>query len=593
MVTETARGQAALPDAPDDAVQASRGLTRSLAIAGLALLGIVGAVLRIWAIGRAPLISDEAVVGLMAQQILHGHFSAFYWGQPYGGGEPYVVALVFAIAGQSTFTLELTPVLLDVVAVVLTWRIGRRLFTPSVGVAAAALFWIWPEAYLTESTFEYGFRWFTLCCGLGLFLLALRLADPERPVSRRRLIEWGAFGLLTGLGWWSSPEIAYFAIPSAVLLGWRLRGSGRRPRPLELGLSGTFAIIGSLPWWWANLQRGFSSLHAGQQGKGSYLLHLRVLGVHVLPIVLGVHLRAPGGWTLGAIAGVLAYVLLLAGGLLWLVVFWRRRRALVLVGFLVAFPFLYAISASAWYYGDARYAIFLAPMACLIAASGAEAMAVWLAGRSRAKSSSDAASAPPPGARSLRRARLAASVVMLLAGLGLTLGAVARVGPYVPVSGVRSSPRATWWSWRSDPVGFVRNLADSLSSAGVHDVYAGYWTAYVLGFESVGRLDVTPLGRTYARYRPLLATVERSPHPAWLFARPSAVAALSELTGSSVLDPGCAALTDPCLQPGTFEGWLRSHKIAFHTLSLGDYEAVIPERSVSPEPVLRHFGLRP
>jgi hypothetical protein len=71
---------------------------------------------------------------------LHGYFSAFYWGQHYGGGEPYAVAAVFALFGQSAFTLGLTPVLLDAVAAALVFALGRRLFSPAVGLGAAVLF---------------------------------------------------------------------------------------------------------------------------------------------------------------------------------------------------------------------------------------------------------------------------------------------------------------------------------------------------------------------------------------------------------------------------------------------------------------------
>ena len=88
----------------------------------------------------------------MAQEILHGHFSAFYWGQNYGGLEPYVVAAVFAVFGQSTFTLEITPALLDARCAFLLWRLGRRLFSPAIGISAALVFWIWPEVYVRAST---------------------------------------------------------------------------------------------------------------------------------------------------------------------------------------------------------------------------------------------------------------------------------------------------------------------------------------------------------------------------------------------------------------------------------------------------------
>ena len=84
----------------------------------VALVGCIGVALglRVWLLGHAGLNSDEAVVGLNALQIRHGHFSAFVWSQTYGGVEPYVVALMFAAFGSSPFVLNATPVLLAVVA---------------------------------------------------------------------------------------------------------------------------------------------------------------------------------------------------------------------------------------------------------------------------------------------------------------------------------------------------------------------------------------------------------------------------------------------------------------------------------------------
>ncbi len=85
-------------DAPNRRVGRVAGVAVWI-IVGLAI--VVGIALRAWSLSHFPTTSDEAVAGLMAQQILHGHFSAFYWGQPYGGVEPYVTAPVFAIFGSS------------------------------------------------------------------------------------------------------------------------------------------------------------------------------------------------------------------------------------------------------------------------------------------------------------------------------------------------------------------------------------------------------------------------------------------------------------------------------------------------------------
>ena len=57
-----------------------------LMIVAIAVLVVLGLFVRVWILGRTPINSDQAVVGLMAREILHGHLFVFYWGQHYGGG---------------------------------------------------------------------------------------------------------------------------------------------------------------------------------------------------------------------------------------------------------------------------------------------------------------------------------------------------------------------------------------------------------------------------------------------------------------------------------------------------------------------------
>ena len=90
-----------------------------LALVGGILL-LVGILLRLWLLGNARMNSDEATAGLVAHSIVHGHTYAFYWGQSYGGVEPYVLALNFLVLGQSPFVLTATPALLALVGSVLS-----------------------------------------------------------------------------------------------------------------------------------------------------------------------------------------------------------------------------------------------------------------------------------------------------------------------------------------------------------------------------------------------------------------------------------------------------------------------------------------
>ena len=56
---------------------------------------------------------DEALVGIQAQHILQGQFPVYFYKQPYMGSlEAYVMAVIFAVAGSSVWTLRAEPILL-------------------------------------------------------------------------------------------------------------------------------------------------------------------------------------------------------------------------------------------------------------------------------------------------------------------------------------------------------------------------------------------------------------------------------------------------------------------------------------------------
>src|SRR5690554_1891314 len=75
--------------------------------------------------------ADEAIVGLMARNILQGERPIFYWGQSYMGAlEAYLAAAVFALLGSSTAALRLVPTVCSVIFVWLNYLLARRLFGP-------------------------------------------------------------------------------------------------------------------------------------------------------------------------------------------------------------------------------------------------------------------------------------------------------------------------------------------------------------------------------------------------------------------------------------------------------------------------------
>lgn len=544
-------------------------LQRTIAVLGI-VVAAFGLFLRIWSLGRHSINADQAVVGLMAHQILHGHFSAFYWGQNYGGGEPYVVAVVFAIFGQSTFSLGLTPVILDLVAAILVWRIGRRLFDSRIGLEAALLFWIFPEVYLWQSTIEYGFRWFVLDLGLLATLLVLRYLSRS---ARHRGIEVFAIGLSLGAGWWGSPEIMYFVVPLAICLGYQVARRALRIPWSHVAIALAGAVVGAGAWLEVNLRRHFLSLHSGVQPDPGMLRHLKVFADHAFPLLIGLQLRVSGNWLFGNAFGPLVNVVAIGAGVIVLAQLVRRREAIGVVVFCVVGPIIYGLSPFSWYWADGRYAVYLAPaVALMLVVAIREVLASrWVARVVHLPET------------------LVRPVIAIALGLALTLAAASQLPPYRP-NGVAETGSATWTSWTSDPSAGFAQVARSLARAGIRELYAGYWVAYPLMFASNGAIVASDI--SYVRNPDLLASVEGNPHAAWLFLDPSKYRSGVALTGVSLMDPSCAALSDRCLLPTSFMRYLSGLHIGFTRDPIAPFIAIIPDRPVSPAQVSTVFHLR-
>jgi hypothetical protein len=350
----------------------SSATVRAVAVVVIGLAGAYGLVLRLWLLAHTPVNSDWAVAGLMAKSILSGHFWTFYWGQQYGGVEPYLVAPVVWLSGGSPWAMGATAALLSAVAAVLVGLVvGASTGRGWLGWAAGTLAWIWPYAVVWNSIREYGFRGVTMACGLLALWMAVRIHRGPT-----RVVDAAVLGLAVGIGWWSSPELVYFAAPVAVVvvLSWgrlfdrtrRLVGPWR-PGPVFAAVVG--AGVGALPWLYTNIGTGFASLQTGSlpsyRGLG-YGARLRVFFDDMLPVQLGVRTVPGGAWVGGRTVGPVLYGIV--GAVVVVVVVAalgsaRRGRAaapaLAAAAGIVLFPFLYALVPSTGYWVDGRYGVYL------------------------------------------------------------------------------------------------------------------------------------------------------------------------------------------------------------------------------------------
>jgi hypothetical protein len=239
----------------------------------------------------------------------------------------------------------------------------------------------------------------------------------------------------------------------------------------------------------------------------------------------------------------------------------------------VLFPFAYSASPATWFWRDGRYAIYLVPIVALLAAFGVDRAVGAFARWCRVAEPTDA----------IRRAAVGVLVLLLAA---VTVADARLVAPFHP--GSPAGPAATWTSWHADATGYASTLADGLLHAGITGVVAGYWIAEPLTLASGGAVTASDV--RYDREPRLLAEVERR-QPAYLFVRPSRLRAAAEVVGSTVLDPGCAAVGDRCLTPALFGSYLAKRGIADRRVVIGNFVAIVPSRWTDPPAVFRAVGI--
>jgi len=398
---------------------------------------IAGVVLRVvvYRSSLGVLDGDEAVWGLMARHVLDGEFSAFFWGQGYGGTqEVLATAPLFALFGTSTVLMRVVPVALTAVAAVLVWRIGRRTIGDPGASAAAVLLWVWPPYLVWKSERAHGFYGSGLVFACLVLLLVLRLAE------RRSRLDVALLGLVIGLGWWQTPQIVPIALPAIAWLTWRRRAVWR-----DAWVALPLAVVGALPWLVSNLEHDWWSFDVSS-GETPYPTRLRGFFSSTFPMALGLRVPFTSEWLLGTALSGLVYLALLG---LFALGWWRSPSPATRLLYVVTacFGFVYALSPSTWIVDEPRYVVMLLP------------------------------------------------VLVLLVGQALT---TVRRAAVAVVAGVALSTLVLWqlttspeFERRADGLFVPRTFApllEELERNGPRHVFAGYWVAYRLDFETDERL---------------------------------------------------------------------------------------------------------
>lgn len=445
--------------APSERVRLG-SLAWALVLGGAVVAGIV---LRVWILsgplGMAE--SDEAIVGLMAQDALDGEFRVFYWVNYYSGTqEVLLTAALFALVGSSVVALKVVPVLLLAASSLVTWRIGRLTVGEPAARVGAALLWVWPpflSFWSTKARSAYGVG---LLCAAVVLWMALRLREQPRKLDAAIL------GFALGCGVWSTQQSLLMALPAVAWLVWR------RPGVLRLthyAVAGGF--VGGAPWIAWNATHGFKGVlpvTAVADEETTYFSRFSDLFAIVLPEWLGLRLAYSKDWLvwpplgLAITAGVVALLLALLVR--------RPHGTEPLLVIAAMYPFIYAATSFTYFTDEPRHLTFIAPVPALLLTTA------------------------------LRRPAVAAAALAL---------AVAWTSFYL----VRLEEQGRF-RYLDQPAD-MGPLIGLLESEREDRVFADYWIAYRLDFESDELIIATSTG--FVRNADYDALVKAAPNPAYVY----------------------------------------------------------------------------
>jgi hypothetical protein len=213
---------------------------------------------------RIPTNSDQAIVGLMAKHIADGNgHPVFYYGSSYAGSlEAHFVAGLFSIFGPSPAVYRVAMAVLVDLTMLGVYLVARWCFGPLAGILALGYLAIPPFFFLYKGLTSDGhynaFNLFTLLAVASAFR-----TDADLAIGRRRLIVFAAVGMVIGLGWWINPITPAVSFP---ILGWLYFRKPPRPSITTLVPVASGVLIGAAPWWIWNIRHDWASVKAPELG---------------------------------------------------------------------------------------------------------------------------------------------------------------------------------------------------------------------------------------------------------------------------------------------------------------------------------------
>ncbi len=196
-------------------------------------------------LGAIPFNADEAVVGLMARHILQGRWPVFFYGQAYMGSlDASLIALGFAMFGQSVAIIRAVQVLIYLGTVYTSMLLARELFSSKCAVLITGVLMAIPTVNVTlYTTISLGGYGEALLLGNLLLLLTLRIIRSPHKVWK--YILWG---FLAGLGFWGFGFTLVYSLPCFAVICWiAIRNLARRKAFIRMSALMLAVMLGVSP----------------------------------------------------------------------------------------------------------------------------------------------------------------------------------------------------------------------------------------------------------------------------------------------------------------------------------------------------------
>ena len=247
---------AAMPVPPSIDLAAGKSTWRGRLVAAL-VLGLA-AVLRLWALGRDGMWSDECLTATWAQLPWRETLAA-----PAADNNAPLYFLLAklspALFGSNELTWRLLPALLGVAGVAAVWWVGRRLLSSGAGLAAAFLLAISPlHVHYSREARNYT---------LLLLLVLLSFAAAARVRQRGSRSDVVALALLLAATLYTHTIAAFAAL--GVLVAWACFPLDRRAIG-RLALAAALAGIALAPWLPQLLRQGGRSVESYSWHEGEF-----------------------------------------------------------------------------------------------------------------------------------------------------------------------------------------------------------------------------------------------------------------------------------------------------------------------------------